>query len=57
MSAQDVRDAARQLAIKSCREQGLEPKITDPVVIGKVAAMLRLRRVQTRARPAPGRSG
>jgi hypothetical protein len=35
-----VREAARRLVISSCREQGIEPKIIDPVVIGKVAAVL-----------------
>ena len=33
--------AARRLADASRDAQGLEPKITDPVVIGKVAALLK----------------
>ena len=33
--------AARRLAEVSCEAQGIEVKITDPVVIGKVAAMLK----------------
>ena len=51
--------AARRLADVSREAQGLEPKITDPVVIGKVAAMLKgdALRPSTWARRAPGRSG
>ena len=36
-----VKDAARRLAVSSCREQGLDPKVTDPVVLGKLAGLLR----------------
>ncbi len=36
-----VKDAARRLADSSCREQGLDPKVTDPVVLGKLAGLLR----------------
>jgi len=35
-------EAARRIVESSCREQGLEVQITDPVVVGKVAAILRV---------------
>lgn len=35
-------DAARRIVESSCREQGLEVQITDPVVVGKVASILRV---------------
>lgn len=35
-----MREEARRLAVSSCREQGLDPKVTDPVVLGKLAALL-----------------
>jgi hypothetical protein len=41
MTKAELREAARRLVESSCREQGLEVQITDPVVIGKVAAILR----------------
>ena len=36
-----VKDAARRLVVSSCRDQGLAPKVTDPVVLGKLAGLLR----------------
>lgn len=36
-----IAEAARQLAANSCKAQGLDVQITDPVVIGKVAAVLK----------------
>jgi hypothetical protein len=36
-----MREAAERLVITSCQEQGIEAKVSDPVVIGKVAALLR----------------
>ncbi len=36
-----LKEVARRMVEFSCREQGLEVQITDPVVIGKVAAILR----------------
>jgi hypothetical protein len=36
-----LKEAARRIVESSCREQGIEVPITDPVVIGKVAAILR----------------
>lgn len=41
MSESSLKEAARRLVASSCAEQGLEEQITDPVVIGKVAAMLK----------------
>jgi hypothetical protein len=38
----ELKEAARRLVESSCREQGLEVQITDPVVIGKIAAILRV---------------
>jgi hypothetical protein len=38
----ELKEAARRLVESSCREQGLEVQITDPVVIGKVATILRV---------------
>jgi hypothetical protein len=38
----DLKEAARRIVESSRREQGLEPKITDPVVLGKVASILRV---------------
>lgn len=35
----DLREEARQLAETSRREQGLDSYITDPVVLGKIAAV------------------
>jgi hypothetical protein len=39
-AATSVEAAARRIVESSCREQGIEPKITDPVALGKVAAVL-----------------
>lgn len=39
---QELREAARRIVESSCREQGVEVEITDPVVLGKVASILRL---------------
>lgn len=36
-----IREDARRLAVASCEAQGIPAKITDPVVIGKVASILR----------------
>lgn len=36
-----IKEAARRLAVSSCEAQGLDVQITDPVVIGKVAAVLK----------------
>ena len=36
-----IKEAAHRLAVSSCEAQGLDVKITDPVVIGKVAAVLK----------------
>lgn len=33
-------EAARRLVLASCKAQGIEPKISNPVVIGRVASML-----------------
>ena len=38
---QELREVARRMVESSRREQGLEPQITDPVAIGKIAAILR----------------
>lgn len=37
-----LREAARHIVESSCREQGVEVQITDPVVVGKVASILRV---------------
>lgn len=37
---QELREIAQRIVESSCREQGLEVQITDPVVIGKVATIL-----------------
>jgi hypothetical protein len=53
----ELKEAARRIVESSCREQGLEVQITDPVVIGKIAAILRvdsdppLRRNPARVKP------
>lgn len=44
LTEQELKEAARRIVESSCREQGLEVQITDPVVIGKVAAILRAHR-------------
>lgn len=36
-----LQEAARRIVESSCREQGVEAQITDPVVVGKVATILR----------------
>jgi hypothetical protein len=41
MSTQELRESARRLVESSRREQRLEAQITDPVVIGKVATILK----------------
>ncbi len=38
----DLKEAARRIVESSCHEQGVEVQITDPVVIGKVATILRV---------------
>jgi hypothetical protein len=38
----DLEEAARRIVESSCRNQGLKPQITDPVVLGKVASILRV---------------
>jgi hypothetical protein len=38
----DLKAAARRIVEFSCREQGLEVEISDPVVVGKVASILRV---------------
>ncbi len=38
----ELKESARHIVESSCREQGVEVQITDPVVIGKVAAILRI---------------
>lgn len=38
--ADQITEAAQRLVFASCQRQGIEPKITDPVVIGKVAALV-----------------
>jgi hypothetical protein len=42
LTKQELREAARRIVESSCREQGLEVEITDPVVIGKIAAIFRV---------------
>ena len=34
-------EAAERLVVASCEAQGIQPKISDPVVLGKIAAALR----------------
>lgn len=41
MSPDALKAAAADLAETSCEAQGLDVTITDPVVVGKVAAVLR----------------
>lgn len=41
LTEQELREAARRIVESSCREQGLEVQITDPVVVGKIAAIFR----------------
>ena len=43
-----LREVARRIVESCCREQGLEVKITDPVVVGKVASILRVGSVSDR---------
>lgn len=40
-STRELRESARRIVESSRREQRLEAQITDPVVIGKIAAILR----------------
>jgi hypothetical protein len=42
MDREHLKETARQILESSCREQGLEVQISDPVAIGKVAAILRV---------------
>jgi hypothetical protein len=57
VTEQELKETARRIVESSCREQGLEVQITDPVVIGKVATILRvdsdppLRRDSARVKP------
>lgn len=37
----EIQKAAREMAERSAREQGLPPKVTDPRVIERIAAILR----------------
>lgn len=39
-AAPSFQEEAKRLAESSCREQGLDFHITDPVVLGKIAAAL-----------------
>jgi hypothetical protein len=49
MTALDLRDAARQLVDRTCAAQGLEPKVTDPDVLRRVAQVIAPRRGAARA--------
>lgn len=40
MVTEGLAEAARRIVESSCRDQGLEVQIADPVVIGKVASIL-----------------
>ena len=57
---EELKEVARYMVESSCREQGLEVQITDPVVIGKVATILRggsnppLERNPSRIKPRKG---
>lgn len=39
LTEQELEEAARRIVESSCRKQGLEVQITDPVIIGKVATI------------------
>ncbi len=41
-SEEALKESARRIVESSCREQGVEVQIADPVVIGKVATILRI---------------
>lgn len=41
MSADQLREAALRVVESSCEAQGIDVQITDPVVVGRVAAMLK----------------
>lgn len=41
-SDEALEEWARRIVESSCREQGIDVQITDPVVIGKVASILRV---------------
>ncbi|HEY2054657.1 MAG TPA: hypothetical protein VGH14_12045 [Solirubrobacterales bacterium] len=36
---ESISDAAQRIVERTCTEQGLPVKVTDPVVIGKIAAI------------------
>jgi hypothetical protein len=42
LTKQELKEAARRIVDSSCHEQGVEVQITDPVVVGKVASILRV---------------
>lgn len=42
LTKEELKEAARRIVESSCREQGVEVQITDPVVVGKVASILRV---------------
>ena len=54
---QTLKEAARRLVSESRAAQGLPPKITDPVVIRRVAALLLCPRHSPLGEPKARRSG
>lgn len=38
--AEHLIESARRIALESCREQGLDAHLTDPVVLRKIAAVI-----------------
>lgn len=56
--SEEIQEAARRLVKRSCAEQGVPEKITDPVVIGKIARILTGKGLisSTQPEPAPRRS-
>ena len=43
MTPAALADAARRIAERSCREQGLDVAVTDPAVLGRLARIIAAR--------------
>lgn len=39
--SESLSEAARRIASRSCREQGLDARVTDAAILGKLAALIR----------------
>ncbi len=54
MTLEDIQQAAREHVVRSRAEQGLPPRVTDPVILQRLATLLEVRPpigAPVRARP------